>query len=180
MPIGVYQRTRRRRARREAIYVIGPSIAYIPLTRGFYACVDSWDAPWMSRWTWTASVRKRGVYPVTCLTGKGMQYMHRFLFILPRGMCVDHKNNNPLHNWTGNIRPATAQQNNQNSRIKVDNKSGFKGVYWSKAKRKYVSQITHNGITRHVGSSDSAYELHIKYQAMALALRGEFSFLSAA
>lgn len=58
MPIGVYQHKRGYRTskpRRVAVQVIGPSIAYLPLTRGLFAIIDAEDVEKCSQWSWGAT-----------------------------------------------------------------------------------------------------------------------------
>lgn len=43
---------------RQAMRVIGPSIAYIPLTRGMMACVEVEDVHELTQYTWSKGCEK--------------------------------------------------------------------------------------------------------------------------
>lgn len=67
---------------------------------------------------------------------------------------IDHKDGNPVNNSAANLRPATRWQNNCNTKIRSDNKSGVKGVYLTKD-NKYRVQIWKLGVCHTVGSFNS-------------------------
>lgn len=65
---------------------------------------------------------------------------HRLAFLYITGEMpefVDHKNGDRSDNRWVNIRPATATENMQNMGVRKDNSSGYSGVYWNKAHRKW-------------------------------------------
>ena len=62
----------------------------------------------------------------------------------PKGMCVDHINNNKLDNRRENLRFVTPSQNNWNKNKLKNNKSGFIGVSWHKSSKKWQAQIRAN------------------------------------
>ena len=66
--------------------------------------------------------------------------------------CVDHKNNDRKNNKLENLRWATAQQNQQNSKLSKKNTSGTKGVYFHKNSKKWSAQICINGKVINLGS----------------------------
>ena len=57
---------------------------------------------------------------------------------------VDHIDNHKTNNWATNLRWATDIEDLRNRRIFKNNKSGSKGVHWSKASQKWTAVITVN------------------------------------
>lgn len=54
---------------------------------------------------------------------------HQLIYLMFHGELpdlIDHWDNNPGNNKLSNLRPATIAQNNQNSKVRVDNESGVK------------------------------------------------------
>jgi hypothetical protein len=92
-------------------------------------------------------------YVRVCLNKK--QYKaHRVIFLMHHGYLpefIDHIDGNKLNNKIENLRPATKQQNNQNRGIQKNNKSGAKGVCWSKATNKWRIQININNKKEYFG-----------------------------
>ncbi|MAL41409.1 HNH endonuclease [Thalassospira sp.] len=88
---------------------------------------------------------------------------------------VDHKDRNPANNSWGNLRQATGSQNRQNAGISKSNRSGFKGVYWSKSRNKWAAQIKANGISKHLIYSSDKTEAAEAYDAAARKFHGAFA-----
>ena len=116
--------------KRSPIHVIGPSIAYVPLTRGQYALVDSDLADDLSRFNWTATWSRTSdnFRPQRVANGKGIGIHRQIMSVSDPQILVDHKNRNPLDNRRANLRLANKTQNSINSRINRNNTSGFTGV----------------------------------------------------
>jgi hypothetical protein len=55
--------------------------------------------------------------------------IHHLIKEVPKGMCIDHRNGNPLDNQKENLLVTTQKRNTQNKRKNINNTSGFKGVY---------------------------------------------------
>lgn len=86
----------------------------------------------------------------------GRRYLaHRVAWLHVHGewpaLQVDHIKGNRRDNRIANLRQATQSQNNGNSSIRRNNRSGHKGVCWSKKRQKWVAQIMVNGRTTHLG-----------------------------
>ena len=65
--------------------------------------------------------------------------------------CVDHKDNHRTNNHLTNLRWATSKENNQNSNMRKDNTSNFKGISWHKRTNKWRARINIDGIEIHIG-----------------------------
>lgn len=162
---------------REPLYVIGPSIAYIPLTQGQFTCVDWSDAASLAQWNWSACRKpqrglfyaQRGNYPT------GIVLMHRHLMNCSDALHVDHRNLYTLDNRRANLRLATPSQNHWNTRILKTNSTGFKGVYRHSKNGNYVARITINGRGIHLGCRDTPEEAHKLYRKKAAEICGEFA-----
>lgn len=110
----------------------------------------------------------------------GLILEHRIIWIMhfgeiPEGFTIDHIDHNPSNNSIGNLRIATFAENTWNSKKSKNNTSGFKGVYFSKDKNKWTSQIGANGVTKHLGYFDTAESAHEVYKQAANKLHKEFA-----
>jgi hypothetical protein len=68
----------------------------------------------------------------------------------PPNTSLERKNNN-LGYYPSNCVWATRNEQNRNTRLRKTNKTGYKGVSWSRERRKFVSQISVNGKTIALG-----------------------------
>ena len=89
-------------------------------------------------------------------------FAHRLAFIymtgsLPKNQ-VDHINGNGADNRWINLRDVTASENNKNIRKNKLNKSGISGVYWSRNKSKWHTQLRINGKITYLGSYSSSFD----------------------
>lgn len=92
----------------------------------------------------------------------------------PKGQ-LDHIDGNRANNRIANLRIATTAQNAANSRAHRDNRSGFKGVSWSKVAKRWIAQISRAGQYRYLGYFDTPEEAHAAYCEAARELHGEFA-----
>lgn len=66
-------------------------------------------------------------------------YIHHI--IMNTNSLIDHIDRNPLNNKKSNLRIATKSTNAMNSKLRLDNTSGIKGVSWNKQKSKWEVYI---------------------------------------
>ena len=88
---------------------------------------------------------KRGYLYITFYGKK--HYVHRVIWLMHYGnlpKILDHIDGNRLNNRIENLRECTDSQNLCNSKIKSNNTSGVKGVYWHKLKQKWTARISFN------------------------------------
>lgn len=76
--------------------------------------------------------------------------LHRLVMGSPKAS-VDHANGNKLDNRRENLRVCNQSQNCANSQLSKNNKSGYKGVSWNKALRKWHAYIMVNRKKKHLG-----------------------------
>ena len=72
---------------------------------------------------------------------------HRVVYLYHFGHIpetLDHINQNRSDNRIENLRPATRAENAYNSKLRLDNISGVKGVTWDKAKKKWAARLFAN------------------------------------
>jgi len=119
----------------------------------------------------------KGYYRVSI--GRKRPFLHRLLaqaFIPnPEGKpCVDHIDGDPQNNSILNLRWATRSENQYNSRIRTDNTSGYKGVYFDKAAGKWRVRIKVDGKEKYLGRFHTKEEAAAVYEEAAKELHGEF------
>jgi hypothetical protein len=175
-------------ARSERRLFDGVPCRSIVLTRGYVAWVDEARFSDLCRWKWNADIGKHGqVYAFRRLSedeskalGRKTIRMHRQIKSDPKGMYVDHRDGDGLHNWDANLRVATAAQNAYNKMVRKPAKSGLIGAHFDKRRRKYFSTIGHEGQTIYIGMFDTAEEASEAYKRKAAELHGEFSVVNRA
>ena len=142
----------------------------IVLTQGKTAFVDDQDFESVSKHSWCYDTG----YATTRINGRNVR-MHRFLLSPKSTELVDHADGDGLNNTRGNLRLCTGSQNLANSKKPINNTSGFKGVTFSKEKRKWKAEIQINRKGHHLGYFSTPQEAHEKYKEKAIELFGEFS-----
>ncbi len=88
---------------------------------------------------------------------------------------IDHDDTDTQNNKWKNLREATRYENTRNSKIRITNKSGLKGVHWDKRKNKFVSQIMANRKKIHLGYFSDKEEAHKAYCEASTKFHMEFS-----
>ncbi len=157
----------------------------IKLSQGMVAVVDdgmasvvggNWHA-WLDPMS-GAYYARRNVYRGSWRT---VEYLHRLVVSvrigreLAQSEQVDHESRNTLDCRSENLRVATASQNGCNRGKNRNNTSGFKGVTWSKATRKWLAQIVVNGRHKYLGVFGNIHEAAAAYDSAAIVLHGDFA-----
>lgn len=88
---------------------------------------------------------------------------------------IDHKNRNRADNRWSNLREANGSQNNANSKLNKNNKSGIKGVFWRQDHNKWQAYINTGGKRIHLGCFLTKEEAHAAYSVAAREYFGEFA-----
>lgn len=110
-------------------------------------------------------------------------YLHQAVWLYHHGYIpkvIDHINGNAMDNRIENLRPCTLSQNQFNSKKKVSNKSGFKGVvFHPKCKNKpWQAKINLLGKRISLGYYATKEEAAIAYNEGAKRFAGEFANLN--
>lgn len=131
----------------------------IKATNGPHILVDRDVYDWAHWINW--HVTGHG-YAVVHLPGTGKRgkkvYLHQLLLPKETGLEIDHINRNRLDNRRRNLRYATKSENIHNARLKSNNRSGFKGVYWDQQTGRWRAQIKINGKTHTLGRFLNSHE----------------------
>lgn len=155
----------------------------IPLTKGKFALVDDEDYEYLMQWKWRVDVGGYAVREQHVSGGKKneirhMVQMHRVINKTPDGLKTDHIDGDKLNNVRGNLRNATPSQNKANAGPYKNNKSGFKGVSWSRLNKKWVAQIKVAGRRIHLGYHRDIKAAVRAYNTAAVKFFGQFAKLN--
>jgi len=149
----------------------------IKLTQGKYAIVDDEDFEWLNQWKWYYGCDDYAIRAIYYPQRRNI-CMHRLIINTPQGMETDHRNGNKLDNRRSNLRICTTAQNQMNRGAPSNNKSGYKGVYWSKQRKKWAVFIGFNSKLRIIGFFDNKIQAAKVYNQKAIELFGDFAFLN--
>jgi hypothetical protein len=153
----------------------------IPLTKGKYTVVDDEDFKWLSKFNWCLALTRGSGYAVRQIgTNQKSKHlsMHRAIMQPTEGMYVDHINRDTLDNRRANLRICTNKQNVINSKLRSDSTSGYRGVGWSKQKKKWQARIHNNGHLYHLGFFEKPEHAALVYDFAASEMFGEFAYLN--
>lgn len=121
-----------------------------PLAERFWEKVSKTEECWL----WSACLATNGYGQIR--DGDRMRLVHRvsyemFFGPIPDGLFVDHLCFNRACVNPEHLRLATNKQNGENRRGANQNgrgaevRSGVRGVFWDRAKNKWVAAVNHNG-----------------------------------
>lgn len=152
---------------------------YINLTKGKTAIVDDEDFELLSQWKWqlySGGYARRSYRK----NGKSMNVaMHRFILKLPKGLYTDHINGNRLDNRKENLRVCSYRENAYNRVKRTGTSSIFKGVYWHKHNKAWLTGIRlKEGKLKVVGYFKNEIHAAMAYDIWAKELYGEFAKLN--
>lgn len=146
----------------------------IPLTHGKLAIIDDEDFEAVSKVPWCLSLQG---YAVT-RDGNTTMKMHHFIMGKREGLEIDHINNDKIDNRRSNLRHVTHAQNCQNSAMRNDNTSGFRGVTYQMGRSAWKAQIYKDKKNHHLGLFPTKQEAALAYNKAAARLFGEFAKLN--
>lgn len=139
------------------------------------ALIDLDDVDKVKNIKWHRSDLQRSTY--YCLSNDPeWKRIHRLIMgVTDKNIVVDHINHNGLDNRKSNLRICTSGQNTCNCLTSKNNKSGHKGVYWSKERKKWCAQISINNKTKGLGRYDTIEEAIEARKKAAKEYYGEFA-----
>lgn len=162
----------------------------ITLSNGMKCQVDDEDYDKFGHLNWHAEVRKHTVYVGRYWYNKEKGYksrkrLHRLIMNASPEMDVDHIDHNGLNNQKSNLRICSTMENRRNSKIRKDNRTGFKGVslfkgrIWKDSKTPvFRARIMVQRKEIGLGYFESAEEAARAYDSKAVELFGEFAHLN--
>ena len=112
------------------------------------AYIDIEDIDKVKMYHWRANHKKNKVYIITGSFSKGTaQYLHNFLmnYIPQDKMEIDHIDGNSLNNQKDNLRLVTRQQNIDNTKVRIDNQIGIRGIAQDKKSHLYKCDFSFHG-----------------------------------
>ena len=143
--------------------------------RGNTALIDDiFDS--LKKYTWLED-REGYIYRNFTVDGKRrtIKLHQEVLGKQPKGVHIDHINRDRTDNRIQNLRVCTSQQNQANTVARINNKSGYKGVYADKGSGKYRASITFNKKTIKLGYFKDAKLAYEAYKDAAIKYFGEFA-----
>jgi hypothetical protein len=139
--------------------------------------IVTWRIP--GRQAVVGTVTKKGYRSVE-IGGSAFQ-LHNIIWKMETGLdplpgcIIDHVDNDQGNNKWGNLREATHSQNSCNKKMRVDNRSGLKGVGAPNKWGHHQATITVNGRRRSLGYFADAGDAHAAYVRAAKEVHGEFA-----
>lgn len=88
---------------------------------------------------------------------------------------VDHRDGDNLNNRWKNLRAADNGTNLQNAKLRSDNKTGVKGVFWESSRKKYRAVISIGKQHKRLGRFNTIAEARQAIEAEREKLHGEFA-----
>ena len=150
-------------------------VKLIPLSQGYYAIVDTEDFDRINQHNWhVCNLPGRILYAIRGGEGTTLR-MHREVISTPKGMLTDHINHNSLDNRKCNLRICTSAQNLANTRNCRGGSSKYKGVHFSKERKRWRAQIRFNHKAKSLGYFDDESDAAKAYDAKAIEVFGEFA-----
>jgi AP2 domain len=157
----------------------------IKLSKGYTAVISNTDAKRVRKLKWYAHEKKRAdgttknVYAQSTIREHGkvkIVLLHRFVLGINNPKIeVDHIDHVGLHNYRSNLRAVTGQQNRQHSRRRIDNTSGYKGVYFNAKTKKWEACIKVHGKNKWLGAFNKKPSAAKAYDKSATENFGKFA-----
>jgi hypothetical protein len=159
----------------------GPSIAYVILNEGQFACIDVETIPLVQDYHWyVVKDPKYGrMYPAThpVVDGKGEFLSMRTLVLGDKPTTSYALNWNNLDCRKANLRDVSKAQSSWRNAKRSNNKTGYTGVSWNEQKKRFIARLTTNGVAERVGSFKTLEEAAAALDQAAIRIRGDFARL---
>ena len=151
-------------------------LTYLPRPRAAFR-MERLFLSWNKNWAGKVAGTKANPQEVT-VSLDGLRWRaHRLIWKMVHGdepPEIDHADGDPHNNRLDNLRIAEHWQNVGNAALRTTNTSGFKGVNYSKAMKKYHARVVVAGKRVHLGFFDTFEEATEARRRAAEETYGEF------
>ncbi len=151
----------------------------IQLSTGEFVKVDNCDFLFLNRWRWFGFKKGKSTktYAVRMEKRNGHWHsvrMHRVIAVkkglVIDGVMIDHRNQDSLDNRRRNLRIATASENQWNSKVRKDSRTGQRGIRQTR-NGTYEVRVQRENKRFHVGTFNNlteAIDAHNQFKARVL------------
>jgi hypothetical protein len=105
-------------------------------------------------------------------------FAHRVIWAMQTGAWpdaqIDHINGDRKDNRMANLREVSRSQNMHNRKKSINNTSGYKGVHFDAAKKKWRAHISINGVKQGLGMHNCPTSAAVAYAIASAKYHGEF------
>lgn len=156
-------------------YIDG-EICIIPLQNGQKAICDADDYDLVKGYNW----RQNKFGYIIRRNNKSNNHitLHRLINKTIGNDYTDHINHDKLDNRKINLRTCNNQQNQHNQKLKITNKSGYKGISWAKKSNKWLVSIKYNNKTINLGYFTCIKKAVEAYNTAAIKYFGEYASIN--
>jgi len=171
-PVMVYRR-----------FKYGYTFRRIYLGQNKFTIVDQADFYSLNNYQWCVQQYDRNIYAVRLIMNSSQRMkivsLHREILNPPKGLLVDHRNNDGLDNRRENLRLATHSQNMFNKRKTLKKTySHFIGVSFDKSVGKWIASISFQGKHIFLGRFSSEIDAAKARDNAAIKYHKEFARLN--
>ena len=110
--------------------------------------IDKDDLEKVQLYNWRTSHKKSKIYIVTGQSRTGtLMYLHNYLmeYVPIPQQEIDHIDGNSCNNCKSNLRLVSRQSNIDNTKVRIDNKIGIRGVCYNQKNHLYKCDFSYHG-----------------------------------
>jgi hypothetical protein len=154
----------------------------IELTIGNFCIYDTIDHELLKKYTWHTQQDLNTYYARTHIINKNGRdstiCMHSVIIGETGSMLIDHINRRGWDNSRRNLRVCNQIDNMKNRVKNKNNKSGYKGVRYHKATKKWHAEIGFDNAKKYLGLFNNPIDAAIAYNNAAIKYHGDFAILN--